>query len=347
MTMPSSSRPTRSLAFTFIPLCSRACAFDCSSGPPRQTASQARPLESWSRLAHCWAKSTGWRWTNVARQPTPRRTRDVTPARAESRETASRRGLASRLSPTHTVSNAPDCSAATAMSRRSRALMTPRATARLARIRPNGGAITAPDTAAGASRRTTSRPPRSRGASAATRTPCAPARGRSRAARGDPEVAGERELEASAHRIAIDGSDDRLAAPLGPGQGVAPQLEVGRRQGEELGDVATGAERLAAGAADHHHADRVIAVEAHEHRRDLVAHGHRHRIHLRLAVDPHGGDRPLPLHSQELAHRAISVYRPSRSRRRRIFPDAVFGISVTNTNRRGRLKLASSGVSRQ
>ncbi len=167
------------------------------------------------------------------------------------------------------------------------------------------------------------------------------------AACGDPEVAGQRELEAGAHRVAVDGGDDGLAAPLGPAQRVAPQLEVGRRQREELGDVAASAERLATGAPDHDHPDRVITVEVHEQRGELVAHGHRHRVHLRLAVDPHRGDRALPLHSQELAHRAISVYLPSRSRRRRILPDAVFGISVTNTNRRGRLKLASRELSRQ
>src|SRR2546428_5061432 len=41
------------------------------------------------------------------------------------------------------------------------------------------------------------------------------------------------------------------------------------------------------------------------------------------------------------------MYRPSRSSRRRILPDAVFGISLTKTKRRGRLKLARSGLSRQ
>ncbi len=51
--MPSSRRPTRSLERTPMTLCSSACAALCSSGPPRQTASQraaarehveARPL---------------------------------------------------------------------------------------------------------------------------------------------------------------------------------------------------------------------------------------------------------------------------------------------------------------
>ena len=40
---------------------------------------------------------------------------------------------------------------------------------------------------------------------------------------------------------------------------------------------------------------------------ELVAHGHRHRIHLRLAVDPQRGHRPLALHPEELAHGITST----------------------------------------
>ena len=69
-----------------ITRCSSACAALCSSGPPRQTARRARPPESTSRLAHCWANSSGWRWTKVAMQPTASRIRDVAPARAEERD---------------------------------------------------------------------------------------------------------------------------------------------------------------------------------------------------------------------------------------------------------------------
>src|SRR5262245_32599718 len=135
--MPSSSRLTRSLARTDIAACSSAWAAPASSGPPRHTASHERPPESTSRLAHWCASITGWRWTKVAMQPTPRRTRDVALASAESRVTASRRGLAGRLSPTHTVSKAPDCSAEMLSSTRSRAGMAPSTTARLARVSPN------------------------------------------------------------------------------------------------------------------------------------------------------------------------------------------------------------------
>ena len=140
MTIPSSRRPTRSLERTPITACSAACAALASLGPPMQTTSQARPFDSTSRLAHCWAKSTGWRWTNVARHPTPSLTREVMPASAERSVTDSRRGLARRLSPTHTASNTPARSASTARSRSSGTLIAPSTTARFARISPNEGA---------------------------------------------------------------------------------------------------------------------------------------------------------------------------------------------------------------
>ncbi len=135
--MPSSSRSTRSPEAMPITACSAACAALALSGPPRHTASHARPSESTSRLAHCWASMTGWRCTKVAMQPTASRTRSVTPASAESSVTDSSRGLARRLSPTQIVSNAREASAFTERSRRSRALMAPSTTARLARIRPS------------------------------------------------------------------------------------------------------------------------------------------------------------------------------------------------------------------
>src|SRR5262245_53057383 len=69
--------------------------------------------------------------------PTPRRRREVVLARAESSVTASSRGLARRLSPTHTVSKAPASSAVTVRSMRSRARMAPSTTARLASVNPN------------------------------------------------------------------------------------------------------------------------------------------------------------------------------------------------------------------
>ena len=128
--------------------------------------------------------------------------------------------------------------------------------------------------------------------------------------------------------IPVDGGDDRLAAALGRGQRVAPQLEVGGRQREELGDVAARAERLAAGAADHDH--------AHARRRPRAPGRCRG---TRCAWPPSScsswaGGRstawppaPALLDAQELAHVVISVYWPSRSRRRRILPDAVLGIS--------------------
>src|SRR5882724_11573074 len=74
--------------------------------------------------------------------PTPSRTRAVTPARAERSVTDSRRGLASRLSPTQTVSKAPEVSASTVRSIRSRTETLPSTTARLVRMRPKDGRAT-------------------------------------------------------------------------------------------------------------------------------------------------------------------------------------------------------------
>src|SRR5262245_58756927 len=71
--------------------------------------------------------------------PTPSRARDVTPASAESSVTASSRGLARRLSPTQTVSNAPEPSPAAVRSSRSLTVTAPRTTARLGRIKPRDG----------------------------------------------------------------------------------------------------------------------------------------------------------------------------------------------------------------
>src|SRR2546426_12557230 len=85
---------------------------------------------------------TGWRWTKVAMHPTPRRSRDVTPASADSSVTDSRRGFASRLSPAHAASKIPERSASTVSSTRSAALTAPRTTARLARMSPNDGFVT-------------------------------------------------------------------------------------------------------------------------------------------------------------------------------------------------------------
>src|SRR5262245_47508858 len=165
--------------------------------------------------------------------------------------------------------------------------------------------------------------------------------------RGDAEVAGHRQLEAGPHRIPVDGRDDGLAAALGGGERIAPRLEVGRGQRQELGDVAAGAEGLAAGAADDDRPHRVVLLQIAEDAGELVAHRDGHRVHLGLPVDPESGHVTGALHAQELAHVVISEYWPSRSRRRRILPEAVLGISRTRTTQRGRLKTASSALARQ
>src|SRR5207237_1726278 len=142
------------------------------------------------------------------------------------------------------------------------------------------------------------------------------------------------------HRISVDVCDDLLAAPLLGGEGVAPQLDVCGLLLEELGHVAAGSERLAAGAADHDHAHGLVGLEPREDAGKLVAHRDRHRVHPGLAIDPDGRHGPGALDSKKLAHGRTSVKWPSRSRRRSILSDAVLGISATNTKRRGRLKFA-------
>src|SRR6185436_17091020 len=118
-------------------LCSRAWAGLCSLGPPRQTASQERPPEITSRLAHCCASSAGWRCGNVAIQPTASFTFLVIAASAERSAMDSKRGLASRLSPTQTALKEPESSPRLAISKRSGTVTAPMITPRLAKVSPN------------------------------------------------------------------------------------------------------------------------------------------------------------------------------------------------------------------
>ncbi len=115
------------------------------------------------------------------------------------------------------------------------------------------------------------------------------------------------------------------------------------RQGQELGDVAARAEGLAAGPAHDDHAHAVVGLEVAEDAGKLVAHGHGHRVHLGLAVDP------------ERRHRARAA-RPAGTRSwlrspctgRRAAggagscPMPSWGSPSTKTTRRGRLKPARS-----
>src|SRR6266542_689521 len=126
--------------------------------------------------------------------------------------------------------------------------------------------------------------------------------GELRPERRDADIAGHGQLETGPHGEAIDGRDDGLPAALRRGQRVAPQLQLGRRKGQELRDVAAGAEGLAPRAANHDHPDALVGLEPAEDAGELVAHGNRHGVHLRLPVDPHGGGGARALDSQELAH---------------------------------------------
>src|SRR5262249_14496645 len=103
--------------------------------------------------------------------------------------------------------------------------------------------------------------------------------------------------ETGPHREAVDGGDDGLAAPLGGRQRVTPELEIRGLLLEELRHVAAGAERLAAGAADHDHAYALVGLEPREDPGELVAHRHPHRVHPRLTIDPDGRHGPGALDS--------------------------------------------------
>jgi hypothetical protein len=69
--------------------------------------------------------------------------------------------------------------------------------------------------------------------------------------RRDDEVAGQRDLEAAAHRDAVDGGDDRLVAVEPRGEaGKAALVPAALASGSLPFQVVAGAERLVAGAGD-------------------------------------------------------------------------------------------------
>src|SRR5262245_52388368 len=79
---------------------------------------------------------SGSRTGNDAMQPTPRRRRRVTPASAPSSAIESGRGLAPRLSPTHTESKSGLASALAARASISATVVTPKKTPRWGSVKP-------------------------------------------------------------------------------------------------------------------------------------------------------------------------------------------------------------------
>ena len=99
-------------------------------------ASQVRPFDNASKLAHCKARSTGLRCAMVAMHATPSFTREVRAAIAPSSGMHSSRGLLKMLSPTQIASIAPVLYALTAMSMSSLGGVPRVTSARLDNVRP-------------------------------------------------------------------------------------------------------------------------------------------------------------------------------------------------------------------
>src|SRR5206468_8057595 len=99
---------------------------------------------------------------------------------------------------------------------------------------------------------------------------------------GDPDVTGERQLEAAAEREATDRSDDRLAAAVHRGAEVdtpARVAEANRHLGRhELADVGTSRERALPSAGDDDHARLQALRELAEAAGQLLAHALVHRV---------------------------------------------------------------------
>mgnify|MGYP003694662475 CR=1 FL=1 len=119
MTMPSSSRPTRSVVFDAHDFVFNACAGLCSFGPPRQTANHERPPEMTSARPLLRQHAPGG---DAKRSHTADGELHfyVIAASAERSAMDSSCGLASRLSPTQTALKAPESSPRFVMSKKFR-----------------------------------------------------------------------------------------------------------------------------------------------------------------------------------------------------------------------------------
>ena len=157
--------------------------------------------------------------------------------------------------------------------------------------------------------------------------------------RGDAEIAGERELEADAERVAAELRDHRLRAPLRGGDVPREPRDLLGMALEEAGDVAAGSEGLAC-PGEHDRPQAVVSAQRLEHVGEAAASGHRHAVELPRDVerDRRNGAVALDAEAVSLCQTATLSRRSSR---RRILPAALFGSSSTNRYSRGRLKRAS------
>ena len=120
--------------------------------------------------------------------------------------------------------------------------------------------------------------------------PAAPPETRTRTGRGHAEVARNGQLEAGPHRIPVDRGDHRFPASLGGRGRVAPQLEIGRGQVRNSETSPPALNALPPAPRITTTRTAASASSAAKMRGELVPHGDRHRVHLRLAVDPEGRD---------------------------------------------------------
>src|SRR5581483_6873354 len=184
---------------------------------------------------------------------------------------------------------------------------------------------------------------------------------------GEAEIAGERDLEADAEAVAAVGGDHRLLASRRRGDVPGQLGNVLRARLQEALDVAAAGEMLAV-CAQHDHAHFRMRVQRLEGATQLVALRHAHHVERRAGEDDvaafargvHFDAKAVGLVEQ--SGRGMSErhgfsfneavgsapaegsrsYSPAISLRRRIFPTGDFGIALTNTYSRGRLKFGRS-----
>ena len=116
---------------------------------------------------------------------------------------------------------------------------------------------------------------------------------------GDPDIAGEGELEAAPQGEASDGRDDGLRTALHLRAKVEALARFAEMGGggrlEELADVRPRAESPLARPRDDHRLDRVIGAQAREDLEELGAHGIVHGVEHVGTIEGEGGDAVLRL----------------------------------------------------
>ena len=144
---------------------------------------------------------------------------------------------------------------------------------------------------------------------------------------GDPEIAGERELEADAECVAVQQRDHGLRAALGCRDVPGEPRDFLRRSVQEALDVAAGGEGAALAAQDDR-AHALVPAELFEELAQPVAGGHRDAVQLLRSVERDRRDAVLLVAAEQQAvciGHAFTSW--SRSSRRRIFPTGSWAAS--------------------